>query len=63
MIEKVAIKYAMRITLLQQQNTTEEKEFETIGSWSKMFTDTEKEYRSTEQECPSMVWGIRKLWL
>lgn len=48
MVDKDASKYSMGITLLQKQNLTEEKEFETIEFWEKTCTGTEREYSSTE---------------
>lgn len=51
----------MRATILKQQYHGDLKMCETIGFWSKTFTDTKRWYSATDRECMSVVWILRTL--
>lgn len=60
-IDTDALQYSMGSTLLQKEFRDLQWQWNTVGYWSKPFSDTESRNSATERECFSVVWVIRTL--
>lgn len=66
MVDTDAIQYEFGAVLLQEQeikgdvaNDVIEKEWVTIGFWSKTIISAERNYYTTEKECVQVMWDLK----